>query len=132
VTIVVNVTCCIALLRAVLNRAGEVAVGWAQVEPGADWNDYNACNNRTWWWNSYSGQLFVGDVIVPETGNVDDMEIISQWAPGRTHPEARAPTRPPRPRGVCARPAPPGHDPVGPDTHGRAGRWGWRGAAGTC
>mgnify|MGYP006892671807 CR=1 FL=1 len=112
-TIVVNVTCCIALLRAVLNRAGEVAVGWAQVEPGADWNDYNACNNRTWWWNSYSGQLFVGDVIVPETGNVDDMEIISQWAPGRTpsrgacpHPPSAPPRRlrPPRP----ARPRPGG------------------------
>lgn len=109
------------------------------MEPGADWNDYNACNNRTWWWNSYSGQLFVGDVIVPETGNVDDMEIINQWAPGRTHPEARAPARPPRPRGVRTRPAPLRPAKTQPGlTHaaragGRAGgRWEWRGARGTC
>jgi hypothetical protein len=32
-----------------------------------------------WWRNSYSGSLFVGDVLVPESGNVRSMTTVSQW-----------------------------------------------------
>ena len=32
-----------------------------------------------WSRNSYSGSLFVGDVLVPESGNVRSMTTVSQW-----------------------------------------------------
>jgi hypothetical protein len=41
------------------------------LQPGEDWGDYSSANNKAWWWNSYSGNLFVGDVMVPESGNVN-------------------------------------------------------------
>jgi hypothetical protein len=54
--------------------------------PGQDWGDYSMANNKAWWWNSYSGNLFVGDVLVPESGNVNNMTTINQWAPSRNSP----------------------------------------------
>ena len=54
--------------------------------PGQDWGDYSSANNKAFWWNSYSGNLFVGDVLVPESGNVNNMTTINQWAPSRTNP----------------------------------------------
>jgi hypothetical protein len=43
-------------------------------------------NNKAWWWNSYSGNLYVGDVLVPESGNVNNMTTINQWATSRNNP----------------------------------------------
>ena len=54
--------------------------------PGQDWGDYSMANNKAWWWNSYSGNLFVGDVLVPESGNVNNMTTINQWATSRNNP----------------------------------------------
>mmetsp|Transcript_42244 Transcript_42244/g.99604 ORF Transcript_42244/g.99604 Transcript_42244/m.99604 type:complete len:232 (-) Transcript_42244:90-785(-) len=68
-----------------------IGVVHTSVVAGTDWNDYSGSNNRTWWWNNYSGQLFVGDMVVPESGNILSMEILSQWAPGRTQPEMGMP-----------------------------------------
>ena len=63
-----------------------VGVVHRSVKAGEDWGDFSAANNKTWWWNSFSGNLFVGDVLVPESGNVNDMTTISQWAPSRNKP----------------------------------------------
>jgi len=63
-----------------------VGIVHRSLEPGEDWGDYSASNNKVWWWNSFSGSLFVGDVMVPESGNVRSMTTINQWAPSRTNP----------------------------------------------
>ena len=39
-----------------------VGVVHASVGAGADWGDFSACNNRSFWWSSTSGSVFVGDV----------------------------------------------------------------------
>ena len=63
-----------------------VGIVHRSIAPGADWGDFSTSNNKVWWWNSFSGSLFVGDVLVPESGNVRSMTTINQWAPSRTNP----------------------------------------------
>lgn len=56
------------------------------VGAGADWGDFSACNNRSFWWSSTSGALFVGDVLVPESGALCAGGAIDAWHHSRNHP----------------------------------------------
>eukprot|EP00960_Hanusia_phi_P060415 764499-Hanusia_phi.AAC.7 len=56
-----------------------VGIVHVSVGAGADWGDFAVANNKSFWWNSYSGCLFIGDVLVPDSGKLQDFACTDAW-----------------------------------------------------